>query len=78
MRDSGTDVERRAVPAIAPAPSRGLKRKREEFRFYRVGREAVERRSMVRGLIFLAVVVIVLSIVRAGLERVFVPGWWRP
>jgi fatty acid desaturase len=36
------------------------------------------RRSAVRGLLMLALLVLVLSIARAGLGRVFVPGWWRP
>jgi hypothetical protein len=78
MRQSRRDLEHRAAPATSPEPTRGLKRKREEFRLYREGREAVERRSMVRGLILLAVVVMVVSIARAGLDRVFVAGWWRP
>jgi hypothetical protein len=55
-----------------------LKKKREEFRLYRVGRETIERRSMVRGLILLAVLVMVVSMARAGLDRVFIHGWWRP
>ena len=77
MRKSERDGEPRAARPAIPEPTRGLKRKREEARLYRVGREAIERRSMVRGLIVLAVLVMVGSIVRAGLDRVFVPGWWR-
>jgi hypothetical protein len=30
-----------------------------------------------RGLIILAVLALLVSIARAGLGRVFVPGWWR-
>jgi hypothetical protein len=33
---------------------------------------------MVRGLILIALLVLAGSIARAGLERVFVHGWWRP
>ncbi len=33
---------------------------------------------MVRGLILLAVVLLMGSAARAGLDRVFVHGWWRP
>jgi hypothetical protein len=33
---------------------------------------------MLRGLIVLALVVLVVSVVRAGLGRVFPPNWWRP
>jgi hypothetical protein len=78
MRRSDGNGEHRALAASPPAPTRGLKKKREEFRRYRVGRETIERRSMVRGLILLAVLVMVVSIARAGLDRVFVDGWWRP
>jgi hypothetical protein len=31
---------------------------------------------MVRGLLLLALVVLVASFWRAGLDRVFLPGWW--
>ncbi len=33
---------------------------------------------MVRGLLLLALIVLCLSIARAGLGRVFPHGWWRP
>jgi hypothetical protein len=33
---------------------------------------------MVRGLILIALLMLAGSIARAGLERVFVHGWWRP
>jgi hypothetical protein len=36
-----------------------------------------ERRMQVRGLLLLAVVVLVFSIWRAGAHRVFTQGWWR-
>lgn len=75
-RDSGG--EWRAEAARIPAATAGLRREREEFESYRVERETIERRSMVRGLLLLAVVVLVGSIARAGLDRVFVDGWWRP
>lgn len=39
--------------------------------------EVVERRGMVRGMLLLAVVVLLASFWRAGWERVFLPGWWR-
>ncbi len=39
--------------------------------------ESVERRRQVRGLLLLAAVAIVFSIVRAGVHRVFTVGWWR-
>ena len=65
-----------AAPEI-PEPTRGLLRQRAEFEIYRAEREAIERRSMVRGLILLAVVALSWSIARVGMDRVFVHGWWR-
>jgi len=40
-------------------------------------REAIERRRQARGLIVLALAVLVFSLLRFGLHRVFTPGWWR-
>jgi len=40
-------------------------------------REAIERRRQARGLILLAIAVLVFSLVRFSLHRVFAPGWWR-
>jgi len=40
-------------------------------------REAQSRRMQVRGLLWLALLVIVFSIVRAGLHNAFPHGWWR-
>jgi hypothetical protein len=39
--------------------------------------EARERRRQVRGLMWLALAAIVFAILRAGVHRVFTPGWWR-
>jgi len=39
--------------------------------------EHLERRRQVRGLLLLAVAAIVFAILRAGIHRVFTPGWWR-
>ncbi|WP_161570920.1 hypothetical protein [Granulicella sibirica] len=38
---------------------------------------AAERRRQVRGLLVLAFVILVASILRAGVPRVFTLGWWR-
>jgi len=35
------------------------------------------RRQQVRGLVWIALGVILLSVVRAGVHRVFGVGWWR-
>jgi hypothetical protein len=70
-------IERRAETVRAPEPTRALQRARVEKAAAVRLREALERRSMVRGLLVLAVVVLLASFARAGLERVFVAGWWR-
>lgn len=44
---------------------------------YLRGREHLEARSVLRGLILLAVLVFVFTLVRAGTERAFFSGWWR-
>lgn len=36
-----------------------------------------ERRRQLRGLILLAIVVLLFSILRAGVSHVFAAGWWR-
>jgi hypothetical protein len=44
------------------------------------GREAgerLERRRQVRGLLVLAIAVLIFSVLRAGVHRVFGVGWWR-
>lgn len=38
---------------------------------------AIERRRQVRGLLLLALVVLLVSILRAGVHRVFSTGWYR-
>lgn len=41
-------------------------------------RKQVERRRQVRGLLVLALAVLLFSLFRVGLHRVFTPsGWWR-
>jgi hypothetical protein len=74
---SGSKTVHRAAPAEPPAATpellRELAAQAERVR----EREQIERRSMLRGLILLAMVVLALSMARAGMDRVFVPGWWR-
>ncbi len=78
MRASASETEHRAAPPQVPSSSPALQRDRQEFRRYQAEREKLERRSVVRGLLMISVLVLVGSIVRAGLDRVFVHGWWRP
>jgi hypothetical protein len=78
MQSSGLQGEHRAAPPQLPALTPAFKHQQAAFELYRKQREQVERRSMVRGLILIALLVLAGSIARAGLERVFVHGWWRP
>ena len=75
MRSSESSGNQCAETVRAPEPTRALAQARAEMQSYRREREEIERRSIVRGLIVLAMVVLVGSLARAGLERVFVQGW---
>jgi hypothetical protein len=70
-------VELRAQPPRPPQPTPALQQALDEHDEYKASREKLERRSMLRGAIVLAVLVVAFSIARAGLDRVFVHGWWR-
>jgi len=67
----------RASPPRAPRPSAELTSAREEHAEYVAQRERAEHSGFLRALVVLAVVVLLASIWRAGLDRVFVHGWWR-
>jgi len=73
----GSTPLHRAAPPRPPRVSAELASAREEHAAYVHGRERAERSSFLRALLVLAVVVLVASIWRAGLDRVFVHGWWR-
>ena len=78
MQGSKRANEHRAASPQLPALTPAVERERQAFARYRRDREKIERRSVVRGLILLAVVVLVGSAARAGLDRVFIHGWWHP
>jgi hypothetical protein len=78
MQSAERAREHRAAPATPPAMTRAVLLRRREFEAYRRERETIERRSVSRALILIAMVALVGSIVHAGLDRVFVHGWWRP
>jgi hypothetical protein len=42
-----------------------------------IKQKQAERRRQIRGLLLLAAVVLVFSLLHAGLHTVFTPGWWR-
>jgi fatty acid desaturase len=71
-------MERRAQPARPPAPTPSMERVRAAEHLYQQDREREQRRSLLRGLLWLVLAVLVFSITRAGLHEVFVHGWWRP
>ena len=66
-----------ATPATLPEPSRKQQREQVERATRLREAEHVERRRQLRGLLALAFIVLVFSIARAGLDRVFPHGWWR-
>lgn len=73
MGSSGGRAQTPRPPALTPEEQRREKTRVEALR----GRVRLERRSLLRGLILLAVVILIVSLARAGLDRLFVPGWWR-
>jgi hypothetical protein len=60
-------------PALTPEQKQREKTRVEALR----ARLRLEQRSLLRGLILLAVVILIVSLARAGLGRLFVSGWWR-
>lgn len=70
--------DHRAQPPRPPAHTPASQRAQDEQDKYLAERESIERRSVLRGLLLLALVALAASIVRAGLHRGFMPGWWRP
>jgi hypothetical protein len=54
-----------------------MERARQKSEAYRIHREGLERRSVVRGVLIVVCAILVFSVARAGLGRVFISGWWR-
>jgi hypothetical protein len=75
--EPGIAAVHRASPPRPPRASVELASAREEHAVYVERREQSERVSILRALLVLGVVVLAGSIWRAGLDRVFVHGWWR-
>ena len=69
--------ELRAAAPRAPLATPEMQRVLAEQREHRERGVLRERRSMARGLLLLALGVLVASVLRAGVGRVFLPGWWR-
>lgn len=71
-----TSNMKQAAPVRAPELPPAVAAAQAEQEAYRAGREGEERRRQVRALVLIAAVALVLSMVRAGWERVFYRGWW--
>jgi hypothetical protein len=70
-------MQRAAKPRI-PQPTATQLAEQKEHAVYLRGRTLLESRSMARGLMLLALLVLVAGFLRAGFPRVFPHGWWRP
>ena len=70
--------EQRGEPVRIPPATRAIERDEAARGTNLKLREQIERRSIVRGLLLLGLVVLLASMVRAGFGRVFVGTWWRP
>jgi hypothetical protein len=68
----------RAEPLRIPPPTPALERAVERRKTYLADREKIQARSIYRGLILLAILVLLASMAHAGFGRVFAPGWWKP
>ena len=66
----------RAEPPRPPALSERDERREAARRERLSARLRLEQRSLLRGLILLAVVILIASLARAGFVRLFVPRWW--
>jgi hypothetical protein len=70
MLSSESPSAHRAEPPRAPTPTPAVERARAADQLYQQDREREQRRSLLRGLLWLALLaVIIFSVVRAGLEQ---------
>jgi len=65
------------MPPQPPPANRALERAQAKHREYVAEREQLQRISLVRGLIFLAMIILLASVARAGFEQAFPMNWWR-
>jgi len=73
MRSAGHRAEPPRPPELSERDKRDESLRKETLR----ARVAREQQSLLRGLLLLAVVILIVSLARAGFGRLFVPGWWR-
>lgn len=55
----------------------GLEKRSGKTAHVRGAAEVKERRRQVRGLLLIGFAVLVFSMLRAGVHRVFTVGWWH-
>jgi hypothetical protein len=72
MRSAGRRAEPPRPPALTERDQHREKARLETLK----ARLRLEQRSLLRGLILLAVVILIASLARAGFGRLFVPRWW--
>jgi hypothetical protein len=72
MRSAGHRAEPPRPPALTERDQRRESARLEKLK----ARLRIEQRSVLRGLILLAVVILIASLARAGFGRLFVPRWW--
>lgn len=68
---------RPASPARAPQLSVAQRAAREAQANSRRKGEAMERRSVLRGLVALVLLALIFAWLRAGVDRAFYTGWWQ-
>jgi hypothetical protein len=72
MRSAGRRAKAPRPPVLTEREQR-----RESTRIDRLkARVRLEQRSLLRGLVLLAVVILIASLMRAGFGRLFAPRWW--
>jgi hypothetical protein len=72
MRTAGHRADPPRPPALTERETRRESARIETLK----GRVRLEQRSLLRGLILLAIVILIASLARAGFGRLFVPRWW--
>jgi hypothetical protein len=66
-----------AQPPRPPTPTPAQDRAERTRLAVLSARLSLEQRSLLRGLILLALLILFASLAHAGFGRLFVPGWWR-
>ena len=74
---AGAGHDRRAQPPRPPERTPAVVKAQKERAEFLREREGLEHRSLLRGLILLALLVLAISLFRAGADRLFYAGWWR-